>query len=102
MREFHFKTEPDSLTLELSDDLRYAILLAQEKGASSWLTSLPILEHGHALHKGAFRHALALRYGCLPSVSHQNMYMARIVLLNMLSCVPEGGSQPYATMRFMI
>ena len=32
-------------------------------GASSWLTSLPIQEHGFTLHKGAFVDALALRYG---------------------------------------
>ena len=61
MREFHFKTKVDSLTLELPDDHQYAIILAQEKGASSWLTSLPISEHGHALHKGGFCDALALR-----------------------------------------
>ena len=52
---------------ELPDDLRYAVLLAQEKGASSSLTALPIQEHGHALHQGAFRYGLALRYGWLPA-----------------------------------
>ena len=36
--------------------------LAQERGASSWLTSLPIEEFGFALHKGAFQDALALHY----------------------------------------
>ena len=40
--------------------------LAQEKGASSWLTSLPLEEFGFSLHKGAFRDAIALRYGWLP------------------------------------
>ena len=40
--------------------------LAQEKGASSWLTSLPIEEFGFALHKGAFRDTLALRYNWHP------------------------------------
>ena len=40
--------------------------LAQEKGASSWLTSLPIKEFGFSLHKGAFWDALALRYGWSP------------------------------------
>ena len=39
---------------------------AKEKGASSWLNTLPILEHGFVLHKGAFRDALALRYGWKP------------------------------------
>lgn len=44
-----------------------AVSLAQERGSSSWLTTLPIEEHGFALHKGAFRDALALRYGWRPS-----------------------------------
>ena len=35
MRGLHLKTEIDSLISELSDDLQYAILLAQEKGVSS-------------------------------------------------------------------
>ena len=47
--------EAKSVLGELSGgDLQLAVLLAQEKGASSWLTSLPILEHGHVLHKSAF------------------------------------------------
>ena len=36
--------------------------LSQEKGASVWLTALPIENHGFALHKSAFRDALCLRY----------------------------------------
>ena len=36
--------------------------LSQEKGASTWLTALPIDEHGFALHKAAFRDSLSLRY----------------------------------------
>ena len=40
--------------------------LSQEKGASSWLTALPVEEFGFVLHKGAFRDALALRYGWQP------------------------------------
>jgi len=39
---------------------------ASVKGASSWLTALPLQEHGFALHKSAFLDALALRYGWLP------------------------------------
>ena len=35
----------------------------RERGASSWLSTLPIEEHGFFLHKGAFRDALCLRYG---------------------------------------
>ena len=36
---------------------------ASEKGASCWLTTLPIQEYGFSLHKQAFRDALCVRYG---------------------------------------
>ena len=39
---------------------------SSEKGASTWLTTLPIADHGYSLHKGAFRDALCLRYGWHP------------------------------------
>ena len=51
----------------LPDDLRRIVQLSSDKGASSWLSVLPIEEHGFALHKGAFRDALCLWYGWLPS-----------------------------------
>ena len=47
----------------LSPEFQRAMDLAQEKGASTWLTVLPVEEFGFSLHKGAFRDALALRYG---------------------------------------
>ena len=47
--------------------LQMAVGLAQEKGASSWLTALPVQEHGFSLHKTAFQDVLALRYGWLPT-----------------------------------
>ena len=37
--------------------------VASEKGASSWLATLPIPGHGFTLHKGAFQDALCLQYG---------------------------------------
>ena len=36
---------------------------AQEKGVSSWLSAVPVKDLGFALHKRAFRDAIALRYG---------------------------------------
>ena len=36
---------------------------ATEKGASAWLSVLPLTEHGLTLNKGEFRDAIALRYG---------------------------------------
>ena len=48
---------------KLPTNLQRALKVSSEKGASSWLSTLPIAEHGFALHKGAFRDALCLRYG---------------------------------------
>ena len=36
--------------------------LNSEKGASSWLSVLPISDHGFALHKGAFHDSMCLHY----------------------------------------
>ncbi|KAF3980765.1 MAG: hypothetical protein HFP76_00405 [Methylococcales symbiont of Iophon sp. n. MRB-2018] len=57
----------EELKGSLSATSRRAMELASEKGASNWLTSLPIEEFGFCLHKGAFMDALALRYGWSPS-----------------------------------
>ena len=65
--------------------------LASEKGASSWLTSLPIDEYGFALHKGAFHDALALRYGWQFSHTYTNCVCGeKISIEHSLSC-PRGG-----------
>jgi len=46
--------------------MKRVIELAQEKGASSWLRTLPLEKFGFSLHKSAFRDAIALRYGWSP------------------------------------
>ena len=50
------------LCTQLPEELQRCVELSQEKGASVWLTALPIENHGFALHKSAFRDALCLRY----------------------------------------
>ena len=47
-------------------NLRLALECCQEKGASSWLSAIPIEQHGFALHKTDFTDALCLRYGWIP------------------------------------
>ena len=51
------------LTPQLSDDLQRRLTMAQEVGASNWLTTLPIRAKGFNLNKQEFTDALALRYG---------------------------------------
>ena len=58
--------ETSQLKSSVPTSLQHSMSLAQEKGASSWLTALPVEEFGFALHKGAFRDALALHYGWSP------------------------------------
>ena len=59
-------TDAEEVCELLPASLWRAIDLAKEKGSSTWLTALPLVEHGFALHKGAFHDALALRYGWTP------------------------------------
>ena len=59
--------EAEDLNPQLPDYLQRAKELATEKGASIWLTTLPLSEHGFTLHKGEFFDAMALRYGWIPS-----------------------------------
>ena len=61
------KQEHLSIRSQLSPPLLSAVDLAMDDGASSWLSARPLQEHGFALHKGAFRDAIALRYGWEPT-----------------------------------
>ena len=54
--------EAARLRLELTPSLQRSMDLGSEKGASSWLMTLPIREHNFALPKGSFRDAICLRY----------------------------------------
>jgi len=73
----------------LSPKLQRSVLLSSEKGSSSWLTTLPLSDHGYALHKGAFRDALCLRYGWQPSsFAFQVVFVANLQPLSMFSTVP--------------
>ena len=60
------KSSATLLRASAPKSLQRAMDLAQEKGASSWLTALPLEEFGLTLHKGAFRDAISLRYGWQP------------------------------------
>ena len=71
--------------------LQRSMALAQETGASSWLTALPVAEFGFTLHKCAFRDALCLRYGWLPARTPINCDCGtRFSVEHALSC-PKGG-----------
>ena len=75
----------------LSGSLQRAMDLSNEKGASNWLTALPIQEFGFSLHKGAFTDAISLRYGWNPPRTPLNCPCgSSFSLSHSLSC-PKGG-----------
>ena len=48
---------------QLPQDMQRYVALASERGSSSWLTALPLRDHGFALAKNTFRDAIRIRYG---------------------------------------
>ena len=62
----HITEATEKVLGEVQAEQRRTIELASEKGASSWLTTLPIEEHGFHLSKTAFWDAIHLRYGWRP------------------------------------
>ena len=68
-------------TINSSEKQRCLMEIASEKGASSWLTVLPIQEYGYRLHKGSFRDVL-----CMTTCVCHNAFSVE----HCLSC-PNGG-----------
>jgi len=95
------KQAADSVKQELSGSLRRAMDLAQERGASIWLTTQAIHEFGFTLHKSAFQDALAL---CCTTgkflVSPLPVPVVQNSRLYMLYHVPEVDSPPFDTMKY--
>ena len=79
---------------KLPSNLLKALTVSAEKGASSWLSTLPIEEHGFALHKGAFGDALCLRYGWRPTHLPSHCICGReFTIEHALNCLGEGFHQ---------
>ena len=56
----------ESVLFRSPDTLCQALECCREKGASLWLSVIPVAQHGFALHKTDFTDALCLRYGWSP------------------------------------
>ena len=79
------------LFTDLPKSLQRSVEVASEKGASTWLTALPLIEHGFALHKGSFRDALCLRYGWTPSYLPSHCVCGKdFTIEHALSCMCGG------------
>ena len=89
-KDFEAKTAND-VKERLPTKLQKALNVCSEKGASSWLSALPISDHGFALYKGAFRDALCLRYDWRPvRLSSHCVCGQQFTIEHALSC-PRGG-----------
>ena len=85
------KDEAVHLRDSLSLSLQLVMDLAREKGASTWLTVLPIEEHGFTLHKQAFRDAVSLRYGWTPAHIPTNCPCGQAFSVHHALSRPKGG-----------
>ena len=56
----------DTIQSRLPERTQRAMTAAREKGASSWLTALPLADYGFSFSKADFRDAVHLRYGWHP------------------------------------
>ena len=91
--ENHCRTKNLAASLHplLPAELQRARELACLKSASSWLTVLPLDEHGFSLHKGDFRDAVCLRYGWpLPHLPMECVCGTSFTVEHAFTC-PHGG-----------
>ena len=76
------ETAAADLKSTLPSMLKRAMEVSSEKGASSWLSTLLIAEHGFTLHKGEFRDALCLRYGWRPPRLQRGFFDVHVRVFN--------------------
>ena len=81
----------DALKKKLDATTQYSLALSLEKGASMWLSTLPLTAHGFHLNKSAFRDAVHLHYGWeIPDTPVTCQYGHSFTIDHILSC-PKGG-----------
>ena len=62
-KEARFAMEEAAIAIQLDEKSKRLLKCAQEKGASAWLSALPLKRLGYTINKQEFRDAVALRYG---------------------------------------
>ena len=61
-----------------------------ERGASSWLTTILVAEHGFTLHKQDFRDALSFRYGWRPLRLPSHCHCGEVFSVSHVLSCPKG------------
>ena len=65
-----FRSCKKDLMESLQTEQRHVIEMASEKGASNWLTALPLKRYGLTLTKSEFRDRLCIRYNIEAKNAH--------------------------------
>jgi len=73
---------------QLTSCLKKCVDIAREKGASSWLSALPIHKHGYTLHRCGFIDAVCFHYEWRPANLPSNCVCGKPFLLNIPQVVP--------------
>ena len=63
LKEKKLKESLDALIEAFDEKTKRLVMCAGEKGASAWLSSLPLKKYGYNINKREFKDALCLRYG---------------------------------------
>ena len=96
-KEAHFNQKFHNIAETIEDThLQRCLILNKEKGAGSWLTALPLKDHGYCLNKQEFRDAICLRYGWrIPNTPHFCGCGSKNNIDHTLTCAKGG----FVTMR---
>lgn len=85
------RAQQAALVDELPHRLQRALDTASEKGASNWLTALPLEEHDFVLSKSDFRDALHIRYGWYPAFLPSTCTCGKSFTVDHALSCPHGG-----------
>ena len=95
------KMRADSVRERLDSDCWRLMDVVKERGASVWLSALPLKEFRFDLHKGSFRDAICIRYGWQPLNFPRHVCVVRLSMLIILSHARMVVSQRAAPSTFI-
>ena len=94
------KSRMESVDSTLPSNLLRSVNQSRDKGASSWLTAVPLVDQGLVLNKQEFRDSLRLRYNMpLSDLPSKCVCGEKYTVCHALSCI-KGGSWRRDTMVF--
>ena len=81
----------ESINSTLPSDLLWSVKQSRDKGASSWLTAMPLVDQGLVLNKQEFRDSLRLRYNMpLSDLPSKCVCGEKYTVCHALSCKKGG------------